>query len=126
MKKDRFDVYTQRAKAQWGDTSAWKEFEEKSGDRSAHRERELGDGLMEVFVRMGKIRHIDPAAPEAQTLVKELRSYITEHYYDCTPQILRGLGQMYAAGGEFTENIDKAGGVGTAQFARDAIEVYVN
>jgi len=125
MKKDRFDVYTEKAKAQWGDTSAWKEFEEKSEGRSAQRERELGDGLMEIFARMGQIRQQDPAAPEAQALVKELRGYITEHYYDCTPQILRGLGRMYAAGGEFTENIDKAGGPGTAVFARDAIEVYV-
>ena len=125
MKKDRFDVYTEKAKAQWGGTSAWKEYEQKSEGRTAHRERELGDGLMEIFARMGKIRQQDPGSPEAQALVKELRGYITEHYYDCTPQILRGLGQMYAAGGEFTENIDRAGGEGTAIFARDAIEYYV-
>jgi hypothetical protein len=81
---------------------------------------------MGIFARMGQIRHPGPDSPEAQSLIGELRGYITEHYYDCTPQILRGLGQMYAAGGEFTENIDKAGGPGTAVFARDAIEIYVN
>ena len=31
---------------------------------------------------------------------------------------------MYAAGGEFTENIDKAGGEGTAVFAQRAIAIY--
>jgi hypothetical protein len=31
---------------------------------------------------------------------------------------------MYIAGDEMTENIDRAGGEGTAQFASDAIEVY--
>lgn len=31
---------------------------------------------------------------------------------------------MYAGGGELTENIDKAGGDGTAIFAAKAIEIY--
>ena len=31
---------------------------------------------------------------------------------------------MYAGGGEFTENIDKAGGEGTAVFTADAIDFY--
>ena len=31
---------------------------------------------------------------------------------------------MYAGGGAFTENIDKAGGVGCAEFAAKAIEIY--
>ena len=31
---------------------------------------------------------------------------------------------MYAGGGDFTTNIDGAGGEGTAQFASDAIEIY--
>ena len=38
--------------------------------------------------------------------------------------ILSSLGQMYAGGGDFTTNIDGAGGEGTAQFASDAIEIY--
>ncbi|MBR6394968.1 MAG: TipAS antibiotic-recognition domain-containing protein, partial [Ruminococcus sp.] len=32
--------------------------------------------------------------------------------------------QMYAAGGEFTENIDKMGGEGTAEFTARAISIY--
>ena len=125
MKKERFDVYSEKAKAQWGDTPAWKEYEEKSEGRTAQRQRQLSDGLMEIFVRMGKVRHLGPESSGAQALVKELQDYISAHYYTCTAQILRGLGQMYAAGGEFTENIDKAAGNGTAVFARDAIEVFV-
>lgn len=31
---------------------------------------------------------------------------------------------MYGAGGAFTENINAAGGPGTAEFAAKAIEVY--
>ena len=57
-------------------------------------------------------------------LVKELQDYITDHYYTCTKQILRGLGMMYIAGDEMTANIDAAGGEGTAQFAHEAIDIY--
>lgn len=31
---------------------------------------------------------------------------------------------MYAAGDAMTENIDKAGGPGTAQFVHEAIQIY--
>ena len=44
--------------------------------------------------------------------------------YTCTKPILMGLGQMYAGGGSMTENIDHAGGAGTGEFARQAIDFY--
>ena len=39
-------------------------------------------------------------------------------------EILSSLGKMYGGGGDFTTNIDKVGGEGTAQFACDAIQIY--
>ena len=45
-------------------------------------------------------------------------------FYNCTPEILSCLGKMYSDGGEFTENIDKVGGVGTADFSARAIDIY--
>ena len=122
----KLDEYAAQAKAAWGKSEEYREYEEKAKGRSKETEKALGGEMMELMGRFGAIRHLTPDSGEAQALVEELRAYITEHYYDCTPQILRGLGQMYAAGGEFTENIDKAGGPGTALFARDAIEAYVN
>lgn len=124
MKKDTFDTYKQQAESRWGKTETWKEYAKKSAGRTKEQEQSLGDGLMDIFRRLGKLRQEDPGSQEAQALVKELQSYITAHYYTCTPQILKGLGQMYAAGGDFTENIDKAGGPGTAVFARNAIEIF--
>ena len=80
--------------------------------------------MMQIFAELGQIRTTNPKSPEAQGLVKKLQNYITEHFYHCTNEILASLGQMYTCGGEFTENIDKAGGEGTAQFAADAIREY--
>ena len=118
------DQYAAEAKKRWGKTDAYKEFEEKTAGQTQEQQSNAADGLMAIFVRMGTIRTTDPGSAAAQDLVKELQDYITAHYYTCTKQILRGLGMMYIAGDEMTENIDKAGGQGTAQFAHEAIEIY--
>ena len=119
----KLEAYAREARAKWGQTQAYKEFEEKTAGQTQARLQETGEALMDHFRRLGALRHMSPGAGEVQTLIGELRDFITRHYYTCTPQILRGLGQMYAAGGEMTENIDKAGGPGTAAFANAAIEI---
>ena len=122
----KMDAYAAEAKKRWGHTDAWQESQEKAKGKSQETQISEADGLMDIFRRLGEHRTGSPAAPEAQALIAELRQYICDHYYNCTPQILRGLGQMYIAGDEMTENIDRAGGEGTAQFAHEAIEVYCN
>ena len=120
------DRYTEEAKAKWGKTDAYREYEKKTAGKSKADLHASGNDLMEIFARMGAIRQTSPAEAQAQALVAELQEFITAHYYTCTKQILRGLGQMYIAGDSMTENIDKAGGAGTAQFAHEAIEIYCN
>ena len=60
---------------------------------------------------------------EAQALVAKLQVHITENYYTCTNEILAGLGKMYVCDERFKKNIDKHG-VGTAEFASEAIAVF--
>ena len=120
----KIDEYSERAKEQWGKTDAYKEFEEKSKDWTEETTKDIANGLMKMFVVFGSMKDKDPASAEVQEQVKKLQDYITEHFYNCTTQILSGLGHMYNGGGEFTENIDKAGGEGTADFTAKAIEIY--
>ena len=118
------DEYAAQAKADWGDTEAYREYERKAGGRSDEENRLLGGQMMDVFTEFGRIRGSDPTSDAAQVLVKKLQGFITEHYYTCTKDILRGLGQMYAGGGDMTANIDRSGGEGTAAFAAEAIRIY--
>ena len=118
------DEYAAQAKAKWGKTDAYKEFEQKTAGQTTAQMQKAGEGLMDIFAQIGAIRHTSPASGEAQALVAKLQGFITEHYYTCTKDILRGLGQMYIAGDSMTENIDKAGGEGTAEFAHQAIEIF--
>ena len=119
----RLNEYAKRAKEQWGETAAYKEYEKKLKGRTREENKRLGDRLMLLFQEAGTIRDSDPASPEAQDLVKRIQRFITDNMYPCTDEILSGLGQIYAAGGEFTENIDAAGGEGTAAFVNKAIQI---
>ena len=116
--------YAAEAKAKWGKTEAYREFEAKTAGQSQAQMKSTGDALMDIFAEFGAIRTTDPASAEAQALVAKLQNFITDHYYTCTKQILRGLGMMYIAGDSMTDNINHAGGPGTAEFASKAIEIY--
>lgn len=122
--KTKLEEYTQRAKAQWGGTAQYAQAAEKEERRSPEESQQIAEGLMQIFAEFGALRGQPADAEAVQGWVQHLKDYITAHYYDCTDAILSGLGKMYAAGGEFTENIDRAGGDGTAEFAAQAIAVY--
>lgn len=120
----KIDEYAREAKASWGQTAEWKEYEQKSRGRTKEENAALGAVMMEIFREFGAIRETDPAAPEAQALVQKLQSYITEHFYTCSNEILLGLSKMYGGGGTMTESIDRVGGPGTGEFAASAIAVH--
>ena len=120
----KIDEYSTQAETLYGKTEAWQEYKQKSKGRSQSQEQALGEGIMVLFTKLGTMKGLAPDSAEVQAWVKELQAYITEHFYNCTPQILAGLGEMYAGGGSMTENIDAAGGKGTGAFALEAIRIY--
>ena len=120
----KMDEYAAQAKASWGDTDAYKEYEKKTEGLSKEQKNAFGIEMMEIFKEFGQLLSANPGDESVQAKVKKLQDYITEHFYTCTNEILAGLGKMYAGGGSMTENIDKAGGKGTAEFVSEAIEIY--
>lgn len=122
--RSQMEEYAAQAKAKWGQTDAYKEFEQKTAGQTSAQKMDTGKALMDIFAQFGAIRRTSPASEEAQTLVARLQDFITGHYYTCTREILRGLGQMYIAGDSMTENIDRSGGEGTAEFVHQAIEIF--
>ena len=121
----KIDEYAAQAKASWGTTDAYKEYEQKSAGRTKEAQQKLNVEMMHIFAEFGKIKDMSPESAEAVALAKKLQNHITENYYTCTDEILLGLGTMYAGGGDFTKNIDKVGGEGTAVFAYEAIKAMV-
>ena len=120
-----FEKYKGEAKEKWGSTDAYKEHSEKTKSYSKQKWSDLAaamDGIMAQFALCMK-NGDTPDSDEARALVKSLQSHITENYYNCTDEILHGLGQMYVCDERFKANIDKHGD-GTAAFICNAIKVY--
>lgn len=80
----KLDAYAEQAKASWGKTPQWREYEEKWAGRSKGEQ------------------------------VAKIRTFITENCYACTNEILARLGRVYGAGGDFTQNINAAAVSGAA------------
>ena len=116
-------IYAEEARERWGMSDAYRESEKRSGSRSKEETLAVMDEAVAIVAAFAACRHTAPAGPDAQALVQRWQAHITAHHYNCSDEILSGLGEMYAADSRFTENIDRCG-AGTALFMRDAIRAY--
>ena len=118
--------YKTEARSRWGNTDVYREHEQKTKNYSKEKWRDTNDGMMSIFAEFAALKTSGATADsaEAQALVTKLQAHITENYYTCTDEILAGLGKMYVADERFKKNIAKSG-EGTAEFASEAIEIYV-
>jgi len=120
-----FEAYKSETKEKWGNTEAYAEFESKTKDYSKERFADINSGLESIFGSFAELMQTGavPSSAEAQALVKKLQDYITQSYYTCTDEILKGLGQMYVADERFKNNIDKHA-PGTAEYTSKAIALH--
>lgn len=117
------DRYAQEAKERWGGTGAYEESERKTAQYSGEDWKRIGAESAEIFSAFAARMDSRPEDPEVQALVVRWQEHISGHFYTCTKEILRGLGQMYVADERFRRNIDREK-EGLAQFIADAIAVY--
>ncbi|MET3644622.1 MerR family transcriptional regulator [Streptococcus gallinaceus] len=115
------NAFREEARARWGQTSTYQEFESKHGASDFSTVPQVMNHIMADF---GKLKELPVEDAQVQAQVRALQEYITANFYTCTDEILASLGQMYVADERFTKNIDRAGGQGTATFISQAIALY--
>lgn len=121
---EKLKAYTAQAKAAWGMTPEYKEYEERTKGRTTAENHALQEQLMNIFKELGRLKGLDAADCAVQRQIGKLQQFISDHFYTCSDAVFSRLGKMYAAGGDFTENINKAAGEGTAEFVNEAIQLY--
>ncbi len=115
--------YAEEVRSRWGNTDAYVEYEKKTKGYSKEAWNSIlqkGDSIMSEFA---KHTDLSPKDVLVQELVMRWQNFITDNYYECTKEILKGLGAMYVSDERFRENINKHG-EGTAELMSKAIEVY--
>lgn len=120
--KNEMEQYKEEVKTKWGNTEAYQEYVQK--EQNGIDYGKAAEQLMSLFAEIGTLRELLPSDEKVQKKICMLQSFITDNYYNCTDEILSGLGQMYAEDERFRKNIDKAGGHGTAEFVMKAIKIH--
>ena len=118
------EKYAQEAEERWGGTQAYKESKKRSDSYGSAEWEELtqkGNSIMQAFA---DCRGLSPESGEVQELAARWQAYISSSYYDCTDEILEGLGLMYTSDERFRQNIDRFG-EGTAELMSQGIACYV-
>ncbi|ARU60744.1 MerR family transcriptional regulator [Tumebacillus avium] len=122
--EDHKKKYSQEARERYGDEvvdKTEKRVEGYTQDDWAKINARQGANMQKILDNM----HNGPADPLVQEAVADNRQAITDYYYNCTPEIFRGLGDLYVMDERFTEFYEKIK-PGLAEFMRDAMHYYVD
>lgn len=122
---DGFDPTQHEAEVQqrWGNTDAYQESARRTKQYGKAEWQAIRDESEAIYARLGELRQRGAAAsdPAVQAAVEDHRRHIERWFYPCSPEMHRGLGEMYVADPRFTATLDQKGGAGFARFLRDAI-----
>lgn len=115
--------YSDEVKKLWGNTDAYKESQRKTSNYSNKDWDRINEDIQGIFKKFAENMDKKIDSKEVQNLVSEWQNCITENFYYCTNEILRGLGKMYVSDQRFTDNINKYKD-GLSLFINNAIEYY--
>lgn len=115
--------YEAEAQQSWGETDAYAESQRRTaayGPEDWKQIKAEGDEIVAVLAEL----HAAGASPDADEVLaaaERHRQHITARFYECTPDIHRGLGEMYVRDERFRESIELGDRrVGFADFLREA------
>lgn len=110
--------YEEEAKEKWGSDAVDKSKQnlKKTGTKEAERR------FNEIYTELANVRHLEPASEDAQQQIHEWYEFLNE-IGDYSPEMFKGLGDMYVEDERFTKNINKFGD-GLAQFMQQAMSIY--
>lgn len=117
--------FENEARERFGETEAYSEHKDKTKNYTPEKWSALAVEMNSVFKEFAECKKAGnaPDSEKAQALVTELKKFITENYYTCTVEILKGLGEMYVTDERFRSNINQNGS-GTAEFVSEAIRNF--
>lgn len=121
--EDTRKKYEKEAKERWGSTDAYHESERRTAAYTKDDWARIHTDAEKLYREFAENSGKKPDDPTVQQLVKEWQAFITRNFYQCTDEILAGLGEMYSVDPRFRENIDKYG-AGLAAFMSRAIAVF--
>ncbi|MBN2113195.1 MAG: MerR family transcriptional regulator [Acidimicrobiia bacterium] len=94
----------------WGDTEPYRESVRRTTGYGKADWRQIGreaDEVNQAFIALMEAG-VPADSPQACAVAERHRAHISRWFYECTPDIHRGLGEMYVTDPRFTADIDRA------------------
>ena len=120
----QIDEYTARARALYDKTETYQEYHQRFLALNQAERDQVDRDMEALLASFGAHLGESPESPGVQALVDRLQAFLSEHFYECTPAILRSLANMCDGGGSVTENLDALGGPGTALLIAGALRCH--
>jgi DNA-binding transcriptional MerR regulator len=128
--QERFEVfgdadpeqYAAEAQERWGDTDAYRESQRRTsqyGKDDWTAIKAEGEAITRRFAEL-LAAGVPATSAEAAEAVRAHRDHITRRFYDCSPQMQRGLAQMYVEDERFTQTYENVA-PGLARYVHDAV-----
>ncbi len=115
------EAFEEETKQRWGETA---EYQESKRRTKSYRKQDWEAIRAEAAGIYGDLARlmaagVAPTSDQAAQAAERHRAHITRWFYPCSPQIHRGLGELYVADPRFTANVDKFG-AGLSDYCRQA------
>jgi MerR family transcriptional regulator, thiopeptide resistance regulator len=116
------DQYADEARERWGETDAYRTSQRRAATYTKDDWARIKGEAQEILDRFAAAQAagLPAEGPEAMDVARDHRAHITRWFYECPPEIHRGLAQMYVEDERFTRHYeDRAAGL--ARYVHDAI-----
>jgi DNA-binding transcriptional MerR regulator len=115
--------YADETRQKYGHTEAYKESQRRTSKYTKEDWAKISAKANEIDEKFIAAMDQGPESSLAQEAVSEWQQYISENFYTCSIEMIKGLGDLYVNDAKFTKNIDKKK-PGLAKFKRDAMNIY--
>ncbi|MBC9784250.1 MerR family transcriptional regulator [Heliobacterium chlorum] len=115
--------YAEETRQKYVRSSAYQESQKKTAGYSQDDWAVIQTKANKIYQNLADLMDYEPSEPQVQEAIGQWRQHITDHFYTCTLEIFRGLGDLYVQDERFTANID---GIkpGLAAFMCEAMHIY--
>ncbi len=120
--QDKMEEYKKEAKARWGNTDAYKQSKERTAHWTKADYDRIAESTKTLTQELADTMDNGFDSPEFQALVDQHHQGI-EVFYDCSPEMYRGLASMYVTDPRFKDFYDKFR-PGLAEALQKAINYY--
>lgn len=117
--------YEAEVQERWGDTEAYRQSRERTGRYTKADWEQLKAEMEAIDARYVALMDAGtpPGSPEAAAVAAAHRAHFDRWYYDCSPQMLRNVSNLWVQDERFTRNID-ARKPGLAAYQHAAVQAW--